>query len=129
MFKKKIKDLFINTSKEQAKDSGMVLVFILLLLFSYLNNNIYLLRSAIIILIINMIYPSIFKPFAFFWFGLAKILNMFVPKILLSIVFFVFILPFAFMFRIFKRDLLYLKKFKKGSDSVFKFRNHKFIPE
>ncbi|MCG8571123.1 MAG: hypothetical protein MJB14_13400 [Spirochaetes bacterium] len=112
-------------NKDKAKDAGMALVLILLLVsLKFPNNNLYL--AALFILIINMIYPSIFKPFAYLWYGISNLLGLFMPKIILSIVYFILVVPVALVLKLFRIDLINLNNFKKETKSVFKTRNHTF---
>ena len=53
------------------------------------------------------------------WFGLAKVLGYINARILLSLVFFIVLMPFAFLSRIFSGNSLQLKKKEDDSDSYF----------
>ena len=44
------------------------------------------------------------------WFKLAYILSLFIPKILLAFIFFIFLVPVAIIYRAFSNDPLQLKK-------------------
>ncbi len=112
-------------SKDQIKDSGMSIVLIFLILYFVLQNDFYI-KLSIIALLLNMIWPKVYYPFAIFWFGLSNILGLVVPKILLSIIFFIVVTPIGLFRRLIKIDSLQLKKFKKGKDSVMRSRNHTF---
>ena len=61
-------------TKKQASDSGMALVLIALICFAVLRHDAWL-WAAMAILVLDMIFPIIFKPFAFLWFGLSRILG------------------------------------------------------
>jgi hypothetical protein len=50
-----------NTSKEQAKDAGMAVVLILLLLGIFLKQQVFYPYAAAA-LVVNMIFPGIYKP-------------------------------------------------------------------
>jgi len=123
-----MKGLAKTISKDQSKDTGMVVVLVLMLLgYFYKNNTFYLL--SIILLVIDMIVPSIFTPMAFIWFGFSKILGNITSKIILTIIFYIIVWPIAMLRKIMGKDSLQLRLFKKNSGSVFKARNYTYKAE
>jgi len=76
-----------------------------------------------------MTVPSVFKPFAKLWFGLSHFIGTFLSKIILSIVFYTIITPMGLLRQMMGKDSLMLKKFKRGSNSVFVERNHTYKSE
>ena len=78
-------------SKNQAKDTGMAMVLILLILGFYLGNLNYF-KFALGGLLITMIYPMAFKYVAIVWLGGSTFLGTIVSKIILSIIFFIIVL-------------------------------------
>lgn len=114
-----------SVSKKQASDSGMALVLILLLIALFTENEIYF-KIAIPALIINMVFPMFYYYFAIIWFGLSQLLGTFMSKIVLSIVYFIMVLPVGFIRRLMGKDSLQLNQFKKANSSVMKVRNHRF---
>lgn len=119
---------FFSTSitKDQAKDSGMAIVLILLLIGFFAKDDLFY-KIAIPVLLMNMIFPMFYYPFAILWFSLSNLLGTVVSKILLSAIFFIFVLPIALLRRLFGKDSLLLKKFNKSSESVMKTRNHTYV--
>lgn len=115
-------------SKKKASDAGMAAVLILLLLGLFLKNDAFY-KWAIPGLIINMIVPKFYYPFAVLWFTLSNLLGTVVSKILLSVIFFVLVTPIGLLRRAFGKDSLYLKKFKKGKESVLNKRDYLFTAE
>jgi hypothetical protein len=112
-------------SKDQAKDSGMALVLIFLLTgFFTKDNTYYLIATAA--LLIDMVFPIFYYPFAIFWFGLSKILGAVMSKVVLTVIYLVVLLPVAFGRRLLGKDPLLLKKFKKSNESVMRSRNHQY---
>lgn len=103
----------------------MAIVLILLLLSFFTKNDLYY-KIAIPVLVINMTYPMFYYFFAIIWFGFSSILGTIVSKILLTIVFFLIVLPIAFLRKIAGKDSLQLKKFKKNKSSVMFTRNYTF---
>jgi hypothetical protein len=114
-----------NISRDQAKDGGMAVVLILLILGTVLKQKNFF-AYAMAALIVNMILPGIYKPFAKVWFALANFLGTIMSKILLTVVYALLVLPVGLIIRLSGKDSLKLKQFKKGLSSVFKDRNHEF---
>ncbi|MBO4710785.1 hypothetical protein J5681_02575 [bacterium] len=112
-------------TKKQASDSGMALVLIALICFAVLRHDAWL-WVAMAILVVDMIFPIIFKPFAFIWFGLSRILGTVMSKIMLAVVFFLVVFPMGLIRRIFGKDSLKLHQFRKEKVSVFAERNHEY---
>ena len=61
------------------------------------------------------------------WLGLSILLGEIVPKVLLSIVFFLVVTPIGILRRLAGKDALKLRVFKGSQDSVMLERNHLFI--
>lgn len=121
---KKGKQKSVMTSK-QAVDGGMALVLISLLLLLFLEEMAFL-YIAIAFQVLNMTIPSVFKPFAKLWLGFSHLLGTVMSKIILSTVFYTVITPIGLIARLAGKDSLQLKKFKKGTGSVFVERNQKY---
>ena len=73
--------------RKKAIDSGMALVLICLILHTafQVNFGVYL---ALVLLVINMVCPTIYTPFSKIWFKFSETLGTIVSKIVLCIVFF-----------------------------------------
>lgn len=117
-----------SVSKKQSSDSGMAIVLILLLIAFFSGNPLYF-KIAIPVLIINMIYPMFYYYFAIAWLGLSHIIGTFVSKIILSLVYFIIVLPMAMVRKLIGKDTLQLKQFKKSNSSVMHKRNHLFTSD
>lgn len=115
----------IEINVDRARDTGMAVVLILLLLELFIGTGIYF-KISIPVLILNMTVPQIFYPIAYIWFGFAQILGTIVSKILLFVVFSIIVLPVALLRRLLGKDTLLLKKWNTNNDSVFKTRDHLF---
>lgn len=112
-------------SKKQLADSGMALVLILLLVGVLTANDLWY-KLAIPVLLLTMAVPAIFRPFAWVWYSLSNILGFVVSRILLTIIYFVLVVPVGLIRRIIGKDSLYLKTFKKDTGTVMKKRNLTF---
>jgi len=84
--------------------------------------------AATVALVIDMAWPMLFYHPSRLWFGLAHVMGTVVSKILLSLMFFIVVTPVGVLRRATGADSMQLKKWKKGKDSVFKVRDHKFEP-
>ncbi len=124
----KIADLFKGATKEQAKDFGMVLALACIIAFLYTGGR-RALYCAVAVLLIDVIYPAIYRVFASAWFNLSRILGNLVSKLILSLVFVIMVIPLGVLRRFLGFDSLNLKKWKKDSTSVFRVRDHAYGPE
>jgi uncharacterized membrane protein (UPF0182 family) len=125
----KIKDIFpTDISKHQAKDTGMAVVLILLLI-GVIRQEFTIIKIAIFTLLLTMAFPLIYKYVAVLWLGTANFLGTIVSKIILSLIFFIVVLPVGFIRRLFGYDTLKLKEFKNGTDSVMQIRKITFTTD
>jgi hypothetical protein len=114
-----------NITRDQAKDTGMAMVLICLLI-GYAGHKQGFIGAAIVLLFADMTWPAVYKPVGKLWFALSHVLGTVMSKILLSILFFALVTPLGFARRLSGSDALQLKKWKKNHSSVFKVRNHTF---
>ena len=112
-----------NITNTQARDTGLAAVLILLLI-AHFKDNIGLVGPAIIVLVLDMIWPNIFRPLGYVWFTLANILRKIVSSILLTVVFLVIATPIGLVRRLIGADPMRTKSWKDGPTSVFVERNH-----
>jgi hypothetical protein len=109
---------WLRSTPEQAKDTGMAMVLICLLL-GYWGKLPQFLPLAIALLILTMAWPGAFRPLAGLWFGLSHLMGNVVSRIILSIIFFLVVTPIGVIRRWCKADSLQLRKWKNGGGSVF----------
>jgi hypothetical protein len=109
---------WLQSTPEQAKDTGMAMVLICLLL-GYWGKFPKFLPVSLVLLILTMAWPKAFKPLAWLWFGLSHLLSQVVSRVVLTVVFFVVVTPIALIRRLMGADALQLKKWKQGQGSVF----------
>jgi hypothetical protein len=110
-------------TRDQAKDSGMAIVLILLLIGLFTKDELYF-KIAAGLLLMNMIFPMFYYPFAIFWFGISGIMGLIGSKVLLFVIYMILVLPVALWRRMLGKDPLLLKGFKRSSESVMRSRNH-----
>jgi len=117
---------FINkTTQQQAKDTGMAMVLICLLIMFVSGRNL-LLPPAIGLLVLTMTWPALFKPLAKLWFALSHFLGSIVSRILLSVLFFTIVTPIGLVRRLAGADSLKLNEWRTGSTSSFTDRNQTY---
>ena len=112
-----------NISPDQAKDTGMAMVLICLLIV-LIGHKQQFLGVAVVVLLINMTKPILFKPLAKIWLGLSHLMGTVMSKIILSILFFGMVTPLGFIRKCLGKDSLQIKKWKKERTSVFRIRDH-----
>ena len=117
-----------NDLNNQAKDTGLALVLILLII-EYIKRPNWLTVAAMTVLVLVMTWPSLFKPLARIWFGFSHILGGIVSKVLLTLVFFIVVTPIGLIRKVFGADPMKLSIWKKSSNSVLVDRNHLYKKE
>ena len=120
--------LLTRFNHKQLVDAGMALT-LLSLITGILTGMDLFYKISIAVLVINMIAPKIFYPFAIVWYNLSVVLGMIIPKILLTAVYIVLVVPIGGFRRMMNKDALDLRKFKKGQGSVMKKREYTFTRE
>ncbi len=114
-------------TKDQARDTGMAMVLLCLLLGFLLDAD-WMFTLAIPVLVLTMIAPRAYHPIAVVWLGLSHLVGTVVSRILLTMVFFVVVLPVGLVRRMLKKDSLQLREFGRGKGSVMQVRDHVYAP-
>ncbi|GAB6038104.1 hypothetical protein JCM15519_26630 [Fundidesulfovibrio butyratiphilus] len=122
---KKKKSFWFSASTAEARDTGMAMTLICMLVALFGDKRPFLL-AAIAVLLVNMVVPAVFKPVAKLWFGLSHLLGTVMSKVLLSLVFFLVLTPMGLLRKLFGKDSMQMRRFKKGDGSVFRVREHTF---
>jgi len=112
---------------EQARDTGQALALMSLLIVIFFRQTSFI-GVALIVLLVNMVRPQVYKPAAKWWFALSNLLSRVVPRILLGLLFYGMVTPVGLIRRIMGRDPLQLKQWKKGRGTVLRERNHTLSP-
>jgi hypothetical protein len=118
----------LSSTRDQAKDTGMAMVLICLLL-AYWGGRPQFLPLGLALLLLTMVWPDAFRPLAVLWFGLSHLLGNLVSRIVLTIIFFVLVTPIGLIRRWAGADSLQLKKWKKDTKSVFMERQGAILPK
>ena len=119
---------FRKINLDQAKDTGLAIILILLII-EYVKRPGWLTLCTMAVLVLTMTYPAALKPLGRIWFGFSHILGTIVSKIILSLVFFIIVTPIGLVRRISGADPMRNKLWKKGDDSVLVKRNHHYSSE
>jgi hypothetical protein len=115
-------------TKEQAKDTGLAVVLILLLVLYFKNHDYYTL-AAIVFLVITMTWPIFFRPAAYIWLGFSHKLGSVVSKILLTLVFFLIVTPIGLFRKMLKADPMKTRQWHKSNESVMINREHLYAKD
>jgi len=121
-----MKPTFTQITKKQCAEFGQVATLVILISALYVNGHRPFIIAASALVLITLAAPVLFYPFAVIWFGLAKLLAKVVPPVVLGILFFVMVTPLGIVRRLWGRDALKLRQFKKGRGSVMVHRDHVF---
>ena len=116
------------TSSNQAKDAGLALVLILLII-EYVKRPGWLVVAAMAALVLTMTWPAVFRPLARVWFGFSHFLGTIVSKVILSFVFFLIVTPMGVIRKAFGADSMKIKLWKNGDESVLVNRDHLYTKE
>ena len=115
----------VTITRDQSRDTGMAMVLLLLLALLKWGRN-ELLIAALIVHVVNMIVPQVFRPVAIAWFGLAHLLGAVASRVLMVVVFALVVTPIGLLRRALGKDSLRLRAFRSGNGSVMVERNHTF---
>lgn len=117
---------FLKLTNKQCSDAGLAAILILLLI-GYFSGIELFYKLSIPATILVMIWPKFFYPFGVFWYSLAHLLGNVVSRILLTLIYVVFVVPVGVIRQAIGKDPLQLKRFKKDENSMFKDRSHQYI--
>lgn len=111
---------YADLEKKDCSDSALAFLFLVVLIskFTALIPSDQAIDILGIGLIISMLVPSVFKPFAWFWLNLSVVLGKVMSKIVLSLLFYGFIFPIGILVRLLTKDPIKMKEWKK-SGSVY----------
>ena len=112
-------------SGKKCSDAGMAAVLIMLLIGLFTGRVIFY-QIGIPLLVINMIIPKFFYPFAIFWFGFSGLIGDLLSKVILSCVYIFIVIPVGLIRKLARKDPLNLRSFKRTDHSVMIVRDHSF---
>ncbi len=119
---------WLNATRAQARDTGMALTLVCLLI-AWFGQSRPALAAGMGALVLTMTWPGALKPVARVWFGLSHVLGAVMSRVILAVVFFVVLTPVGLLRRAMGKDAMGLKRWKKDDASVFRVRGHRFGPK
>ena len=112
---------------ERNKTYQTILVLILALgVWYWFSKNQYLLIAAGVLAVIGLLIPALADMIHWAWMKLAEGLGYVMSRVVLTIIFFVILVPLSFISRLFRKNTMQLKK---GGDSYYKQRNFTYTKE
>jgi len=115
-------------TRKEHTESGLALILILLIVFLIWHAGVCI-KLAVAIALLVMIIPATVYPFTFLWLNISDFLGKIISKILLAVIFGLFVIPVGLFRKMAGKDNLKLKLFKKSEESVFTNREHEYIKE
>ena len=116
-----------NTTREETKDTGMIIALICLIMGYYFDDN-RIIIVAMICLVVNLMKCTLYKPIAAIWINISHIIGSIISLAIMSILFLSLVVPVGVFRRLIGLDSLSLNQRKKNNSSVFKIREHAFEP-
>lgn len=115
------------TLKKTAQQQELETVTVLAAFFLVLNLLVQwdaLVYIALALLLTGLFVKPAARQISRLWLKLAELLGAFNSKIILTLVFFLFLTPLAYLFRLFTKNPLQLKK--TSAESMYQERNHRY---
>jgi hypothetical protein len=119
---------WLTASVDEARNTGLAMVLICLLV-SYVGERREWLPAGIVLLLLSMLWPPVFKPLARIWLGLSHVLGTIVSKIILTLLFYGLVTPIGLVRRLAGADSLQLRRWKADDSSSFTPRDHVYQAE
>ena len=115
----------IENKKEKSLETLLVLVGAFIVIFWVSSKKIYLL-VALILILIGIVSPFLSAKISWAWLKLAELIGSVMSKVILSVLFFVFLVPIALVYRLTKKNPLFLKR---QDESYYIVRNKQYSPK
>lgn len=112
-------------NREKKLESVLIIVIGFIVLFFIFKIKLFLL-IALLVGLLSALSNTVLQGITWLWFKISEILGWINARILLSIVFFLFLFPMALLMRAFGKPGMALKNKKS---SYYSDRNHKYVAE
>lgn len=112
-------------SELQCRDTTLALTLLILIVWLFIRENV-IIYAAMGLLVAGMTVPSLMRLPARLWFGFSSVLGNIMSRIILSLIFFIIVMPVALVRRLLGKDSLGLKNWRRDADSAFVLRKHTF---
>ena len=106
----------------KAKDTGLAIVLLLLIIL-YFTKIWNLLLPAIVVLIVSILCPQVFDGISRIWFRAVEALSTLASRLILSILFYMLVVPIGLIRKLTGADPMQLRSWKNGRETVFRIRN------
>ncbi|MEI6207774.1 MAG: SxtJ family membrane protein [Desulfuromonadales bacterium] len=112
-----------NPRLQEMETLGVLAAFFLVVnILSHRREFVYV---SLALLVIALFVKPLARTISRVWLRFAEVLGTFNSKVILSLVFYAFLTPIAFLYRIFTKDSLMLKR-QKNATSFYTERNHTY---
>ena len=98
-----------------------------LLVIYLISKSIYVLYAAVAVGVLSLAIPAVGNAIVWLWYKIAEVLGRINGTIILTVLFWVFLLPIALLYRLNNKNSLSLKNQRGGS--LYRERNHLFKKE
>lgn len=111
---------------EEKELKSLLVIVIGLLVFYLIFDSVYFVYASLTIGGTSLIIPKVGQGVIWVWFKIAQVLGWINSRILLSLVYFIFLTPISFLYRLTKKNGLNLKSPK---NSIYEERNYTYQAE
>ena len=112
---------------DRSKHLETILVLVLALLVGYfIAGSTYWIKAAIVLGLIGVFIPFLAEKIHWLWMKLAHVLGYVMSRVLLSVIFFIILVPLAFFSKLAGKNTV---KLKRGGATYFKERNFLYTKE
>jgi polyferredoxin len=108
---------------QELETLGVIAAFLLLL--ALVTHRQWLSWLALALLVIGLFVPPLARPLTSGWLKLSTVIGTFNSKVILTLVFYGFLTPLAFLYRLMGKDPLQLRD-PAGRESFYSERNHTY---
>lgn len=115
-------------SRRQNMEVGVVLTLVLLIV-GLVSRELLWYKIAVPALLLTVLAPVAYTPLSWLWFGFARLAERFFSTVILALIFYLIVTPVALLRRWFSEDTLYLRRFKKDTESVFAVKDKTYKAE
>ncbi len=113
-------------TKEKNQETILAIVLGLLVIWFFTKIQVLLVVSLCLV-IVGLFSQWVSGWITFLWLKLSHVMGYVMSRVILSAIFFLFLFPIALLSRLFKKDLMQLKK-TKGT-SYYHERNHQYLKD
>lgn len=112
-------------SDKDVVDTGMAATLVMLIA-GVITKDISFMMYAAVALVLNMTFSGVYVYVAKFWLSLSHYLGLMMSAVILSLIYFIIIIPIALFRSLLGHDPMRLREWKFGKDSLFIERNFSY---